>query len=66
MLILTIDSPYAGDAQREIRAVEFLSHSGIVDQVRVNVTGIGFAYAQTLKDMGVEVEEFGPVALSRQ
>lgn len=66
MLILTIDSPYAGDAQREIRAVEFLSHSGIVDHVRVNITGIGFAYAQTLKDMGVEVEEFGPVALSRQ
>lgn len=66
MLTLTLDSPYAGDAQREIRAVEFLSHSGIVDHVRVNVTGIGFAYAQTLKDMGVEVEEFGPVALSRQ
>lgn len=58
MLILTIDSPYEGDVQREIRAVEFLSYSGIVDQVRVNVTGMGFAYAQTLKDMGVEVEEF--------
>lgn len=58
MLILTVESVEPRLRDGELAAVEFLVRHRVVDRVRVETTGSGFAVAQTLRGVGVNVEEF--------